>query len=1058
STIATGTVKLYNSTYNVSYSAPITNGLYSISNVLPYNYSIDITSKGKIYTNFTSISVNGHSEQLQNLTVVMDNLTVSTSVNRYGLSGYTVYLNNTNGSNIIGITGSSGTVSFGVMPGTYNITVKANGTERKRTETFTAYGVGKTVSLTPKLSATVSGNATPSSTISFYHDGIMSDVKNATANSSGYYKISMPYGIYTIYSKADGYVFLKTVNITGNSVINLKGNYSKAEKYTITSRMGSAKNYSGTFELLANKNSTQNFTLLQYSYTNSSMPFTIYLSSTTVYSISGTGTNNSKTLAGFNISNIRSNTNVNINLISAFSNTVLTSTNNTQSYVTQGLMVVYNGSVPYYYSELSGGVATLYYANTTTPSTMALDSPFYYNSTAKITNHTYYAKQKLVDVTINTYNDSNSPYNGTITLIGLDNKYKLDMVKGSNTTTIAEGIYYTMISNKSAYISPVLTGTVVNSSAVQTINKSTDLYFSVTLNATDNDNYTTSIYNSTSVQTSPIHIAAGTYTLYSFNSTQANITTIILNENYTYSPKYEKAYNLSITNSLNISTSYKLANGTKIIITSSGKNVTLILPSYNYTVTASGRFANSTGAYTYGNSTINITKPSKTNSSLNLTLTSTEVYDKLNGTVYYYSNSTPVSGAYIKLMRDGIQVNSTSTTTTYNFTKLVPGTYSVYALLNGTTHYADLANVTLSPFSNMTFNVYLQKADNVTAFGENNSKLVPTIMTVTGSGMLISESVIKHYIYLPTNETYNFTLVNTTSINNVNVNYTGFQSLFLNETSTVNLTLHRVDVYKYVLVDPSVTGNVSQTISTIIKIKNEGNTNYNLSLYSGNSTWKMAFSTENFTLAPGESKNVTVNITIPNAPYGNNSVPVMANVSGKDVLVGNITVYVNKFTNYSVYSNDYAAVNGSINMIPVELINTGNVPILINVSILNNATLLSAYHIVAYTTFNGKNITNVTLPYGATDTIYIYAYGVDGYTLHSLPIKFESYHNSTLKNTTIIKPIFPSATLSTGSSGTSITNDYTADPAITIYIGIGIIVAALLAGIIGSAIRSRRRK
>ncbi len=947
STIRTGNVTLYNSTYNVTYKAPVTNGLYSMNDILPYNYSATIVTNDIPYDNFTTVSISGAANQLDNLSVVMDNLTVSTSVDGGGLSGYNVYVNGT--SDYHAVTGNSGSVSIPVMPGYYNITVKYNGTESKSSANITGYGVSKSVSLTPALSAEIYGKAYNNSKISFYFDGIMSDAENVTANATGYYNISMPYGIYTIYSNTSSDVYVNTINVTHNTVINLIGNYSKSEKYVITSNMNKAKDYSGIYELISVKNSTQNYTLLQYQYTNSSTPFSIYLPVTTVYSISGTGTYNGTTLAGFNISNPSAQTYVNIPFNSNLTNTVTTSANTTQGYITQGIMLVYSGSTPYYYSEISGGVATLYYKDSS--STMQVQSTFFHNGTIGITNTTYTAKQDMVNITQYIYNDSKLVrYNGTVTLSGLYNTYTFNMTNGIANDTIAEGLYYISISNKSAYIDPQITAIPVNSSSHQTFDVESNLYFSISLNTTTTSGHTSVVFNSTGIAVDATHLAEGNYTLYSFNSTVANMTTIKLDANYTYNPHYTQGYNLTITNNLNITTYYTMTNGTKIITSPESSNFTLTL------------------------------------------------------------------------------------------------------------HYAFLQNVTVNAFKNTTFNIYLQNADNITLTGYNKTIAVNTTGIVTGPSEMDISGAVTHYIYLPTNTTYNFELTNTTIISGVYINYTSSQSQFVNKSMTLNLTLHRQNVYKYKLTDPAVTGNIHTTVNTSINISNDGNMNSNLTLYSGNSTWKLVFSSNNFTLAPAKNIAIGVNITIPDAPYGNNSVPVMANVNGTDVFVGNITVYVNKTLNYTVSSTDYAAVNGTINMIPVNLINTGNVPITVNVSLLNKVNLSKDYSIDAYLVYNGKNVSSVTLPYNTTETVYIYAYGVNGTTLHPVTMKFYSYYNSTKSNTTSILPILPSATISSGSSGTNIINDYTANPVITIYIGIGIIVASLLAGIIGSSIRSRRRK
>ncbi len=1063
--INSGTITLTNSTYGINVTAPITNGMYSLSNVIPYGYNATITSNGKTYTNFTTLQVTGKSQQLSNLTVKMDSIKVTASVSGSGLSGYTAYLNSTSGNyQLTGVTSSSGTYTFGVYPGTYNITIKANGTEDKSVATVSGWGKSKSVSLTPELTAKVSGNATPYAKISFYFDGQISDYQNVTANASGAYNISMPYGIYTIYStNTSGGVFAKTINVTGNAVQNIS--YSPAVKYKISSTMNTTKYYSGTYEILAANSTGQHYTLLDYNYANSSIPYTIYLPSAK-YSFAGTGTYNGKTMAGFNISTTA--TSVNINLTDSDSHSILTSTNNTIGYVSQGIMLVYNNSTPYYYTEISGGTGKVYGYNT---STVGIQSPYYYNDTVPITNSIYYAKQNMVSVSMSVYNDSKlTNYTGTITLTGLYNTYTLNMTKGVASKEIAMGVYYTQVSNNSAYIVPDLTGTVVNSSASQSFVKNSNLYFTFKNSNTTITGSGTTLFNSTGVNVGLNHLPAGTYTLYSVNATLVNMTTITLDKNTSLSPVYHTGYNLSITNNLSISAAYHIKNGSMEITTSSSKNLTIMLPDINFTITSSGNFTNSTGAYTYVNTSTsaNNVTPGAAVHNFKVNLTPKEVYDKISGNVYL--KGTNVSGINVILTKNGKQIdNTTSSSTGFNLTKLVPGTYGLYANYTtaGGNEYAYFQNVTLQPFKNLTYNISLMPAYKVTLRGLNaTNSVVSTQLTVTGGSpispsMYITSTGESNSIILPGNETYNFTITNTTVQSGITVNYSASQTIFLNNTDNKRLTLHKDNVSRYILMDPSVTGYIGENVTTTVKVYNKGTTNDTLHLYSGNSTWALSFSPYNLTVPIGANKTVVVNITIPIAKAGNNTVDVMALINGTSHYIGNITVDVEKGSSYNVSYSKYAEVNGTINMIPVTIKNTNNTALTVNLGVINSSKLLSDYDIVAYATENGKNVTNVTLSTGQSVTIYILAYGINGRTLHSVPIEFET--NATIngkltyQNETIT-PVLPSATVGTGSSGDHIISNYNKNPAITIYIGIGIIVAALLAGVIGSSIRSRKKR
>jgi dolichyl-diphosphooligosaccharide--protein glycosyltransferase len=771
-------------------------------------------------------------------------------------------------------------------------------------------------------------------------------------------------------------------------------------------------------------------------------------------------------MAGFNISATAKNININLNDSEEYS--MLTSTNNTIGYVSQGIMLVYknNTSIPYFYTEISGGTGNVYGYNT---SMVGIQSPYYYNVTTPITSSIYYAKQNLVSVSISIYNDSKlAKYNGTVTLTGLYNTYTLNMTDGVADKEIAMGVYYTQVSNNSAYIAPDLNGTVVNSSAHQYFVKNSKLYFTLSNSNTSITGSDTLLLNSAGIDVGLDHLAAGNYTMYSANATLVNMTTITLDKNTSISPVYEKGYNLNITNNLGIPVEYHIKNATMEISTSSSENVTIMLPNLNFTITSSGNFTNSTGAFTYVNTSTPAVTPGPTIHNTTVNLTPTEVYDKISGKVLYYSNGTSVSGVQVILMQNGKQIgNTTSSSTGFNLTKLVPGTYGIYANYTaGGKEYAYFQNVTLQPFKNLTYNIYLVPAYKVTLTGLNNNTSVPTQLTVIGGSpiapsMYITSAGEPNSIILPGNDTYNLTITNTTVQSGIDVNYSASQTIFLNNTYNKNLTLHKDYVPRYVLIDPTVTGYIGQNVTTTVTIYNKGTTNDTLHLYSGNSTWALSFNPNNFTIPIGKNMSVEVNITIPIAKAGNNTVDVMALINGTSHYIGNITVNVEKGSSYNVSYSKYAEVNGTINMIPVTIKNTNNTVLTINLTVTNSTKLLNNFYIVAYATENGKNVTNVTLLTGQSVTIYILAYGVDGRTLHSVPIDFvtNATINGVLKyQNETITPVLPSATVGTGSSGDHIISNYNKNPAITIYIGIGIIVAALLAGIIGSSIRSRKKR
>ncbi len=192
-----------------------------------------------------------------------------------------------------------------------------------------------------------------------------------------------------------------------------------------------------------------------------------------------------------------------------------------------------------------------------------------------------------------------------------------------------------------------------------------------------------------------------------------------------------------------------------------------------------------------------------------------------------------------------------------------------------------------------------------------------------------------------------------------------------------------------------------------------------------------------------------------------NKTGTIVNGTSSSLSISKSVTTVKKIYNYTMYasSKEYAIANGTAYMLPIYLNNTGNAPITVNLSILNSATLFKSDKVKAYYS-NGKNVTSVTIPVKTNKTVYVYLQPAKGATLSSSldKVKVYSQYNSTAKYNQTISPETSSISSTVGSSGNGITNNYTLNPMETIYIGIGIILGAVLIGLIGSSIRSGKGK
>ncbi|MEM0132179.1 STT3 domain-containing protein [Acidiplasma sp.] len=218
------------------------------------------------------------------------------------------------------------------------------------------------------------------------------------------------------------------------------------------------------------------------------------------------------------------------------------------------------------------------------------------------------------------------------------------------------------------------------------------------------------------------------------------------------------------------------------------------------------------------------------------------------------------------------------------------------------------------------------------------------------------------------------------------------------------------------------------------------------------------------------TSNNEVNITLPSGIYR-----ISAYSSGYYINPYNNTIILNgtsefnitytdikKIYNYTLYpvnGTDYAMINGSYYVVPFYLNNTGNTNITVNVNISNSNVLNKTDKIMA-TFANGKNYTTINIPEKTNMTLYVYLKPASGIKIQTYDkIDINSYYDDKIMHNATVSPEVQNITASgVGSSGHGVLNNYTKNPVDTLYIGIGIILGAMLIGLIGSTVRSRRGK
>jgi dolichyl-diphosphooligosaccharide--protein glycosyltransferase len=243
-------------------------------------------------------------------------------------------------------------------------------------------------------------------------------------------------------------------------------------------------------------------------------------------------------------------------------------------------------------------------------------------------------------------------------------------------------------------------------------------------------------------------------------------------------------------------------------------------------------------------------------------------------------------------------------------------------------------------------------------------------------------------------------------------------------------------------------------------ITNAGNSAQNITLSSGSSSWVMTFNVSKVYIQPGQSINLTANVTekIP-SPAGLDQIPVNVTDSNR-VLNENLPVNVEKQVLYKVkYSKVNVPYGKDIN-VPFTIINNGTTAITVNMSI--NSANLSILKDNAWNysfTMNGLNVTNVTVPFGSSMQLNLTLFPVSSAAAY--PLSF-SFNLTGSNNVTYSEPVYlqkPTyASISPYPIGNGITGNFTGDPVDTLYFGLIIIAVAVVSGLVIAATRGRKKK
>lgn len=1065
-TIKSGTVTYTNSTYNVSYSAQINDGNYSYTNIPPLSYKISVTSGGRTYSDFEYANVTTGSNVVYNLKVPFDAIFANVSLYGHDLAGLSVTAVSGNGF-VAGqtTTNQTGNAILWVTPGSYNLTLSGpNITSTTNHVTFTNWAANTSVSFTPVPSSSVSigiNGYSGQANVTLYSNGLLSNPLKLSLEN-GMYSGIVPIGVYTISVVAPTGAYLQTITL--NSSLTEKVTLQPLSNFTLSSNIpGIHQKYAGRYEIIGQNS------ILQYSYQTDNLLSTIIPQGT--YTISGVSVTAGKTYTGFISINLVSNYNYNLSLsgnnslTSLVFNSASSPSYNTQSAVTNGLVLLKYGQTGVYYSTIENqGIATLYYPAYYTNN--GLFSVEYIGSYYGSVSATVSSSQVNVPVTPRMSNihvelnqSSLSSSTQYLLLSNPTTSQNLTLTSGNGSFSIPLGLYYARVYSPNSVIKLIPSYVAVNNVNISSYPLNSVAYSSVKVT---NSQATTLYYLNGTAVGNTNEVTAGTYQVYAFNSSLgASLTTVYINQNTTLSPTYSTYYNLSLTNSAGYKGgTYTVSSGSNTINLSYGR---FELPSGNYNIQYNYRTANTTGSFTYtGSASVSLTQAT----TVNLTLSKQTWQTNLKGYALY--QGLPAQYARVMLVNSqGKLLASTSTNGLGYYTMSVPtGQYTLY-ITNNKTLTGYFSSITIPSFAAVTYgNASLTKAHFVSVTVNLGTTIVNNIVNVTAQKGSFAFYPVGSKLLLPDG---NYTFASSVSKtetsstgSTLTVSYSNSVYLYLNTNTIVPLTLNKVVIYSFktTMKSPVASVSINGNLSYNFQLTNQGNNNETVTLSSPSSNWYESYNVTTVTLLSGQTVNLSLNATLKgNLEYGASTVPILVSYTGGTSSLS-LPVNINKQLNYSISENGLPVYDGSKILIPVLLNNTGNAPITVNLSL--NQTLLGLNGWNGSLQSNGSHTLSVYLPYKGDQVVY--ATLVKTVSQPVYPMTFAvsaqgntTWHGNQYQNTslTVLKP--QSANAAPYPTGYNIIANYTGSPVQSLIIGIVIIAAAVVTGLAATAYRGRKK-
>ncbi len=247
--IRSGNVILYNSTYGLTYNLSINNGNWSMKDVPPLSYEASLYTDGHMFADLQLVNVTVGSNAASNIRVPFDVVFVHTLVGGSPAAGVATSAYTQNGTVWSSeVSNSSGVAKIYVTPGAYSI--RASGkylSSYPQSVTFSGWDHNVSINVTPEPSVRLSVSLTnpgPSLSGVLYHDGYVSSALALSTTGSGKLAATVPVGTYTVYVSSGNRSFLKTVQVDRN--MSISATLTNSSNVTVTSHIHGIASYSGT--------------------------------------------------------------------------------------------------------------------------------------------------------------------------------------------------------------------------------------------------------------------------------------------------------------------------------------------------------------------------------------------------------------------------------------------------------------------------------------------------------------------------------------------------------------------------------------------------------------------------------------------------------------------------------------------------------------------------------------------------------------------------------------------------------------------------------------------